>query len=115
MLRFFFFLLGLGMGPLLEIVIAVEPAIIPTAFLATCLIFACFTLASMISNQRQYIYLGGKKFDLLYLCLKCYSKKFKAMQPSKGRSISAVAIFLLMEIQTVYNLSLILVINNCNF
>jgi len=61
----FAFLSGLGLGPLLEVVIAVEPAVIPTAFLATCLIFACFTLASMFSNQRQYIYLGGTLMSLL--------------------------------------------------
>ena len=57
---------GLGLGPLLEVVLIIEPAIIPTAFLATCLVFACFTLASMLTNQRQYIYLGGKQFHLVY-------------------------------------------------
>lgn len=53
---------GLGLGPLLEIAIAIEPAVIATAFLSTCLIFFCFTLASILSNQRQYIFLGGKLF-----------------------------------------------------
>lgn len=61
----FAFLSGLGLGPLLEVVIDVEPAVIPTAFFSTCLIFACFTLASMLSNQRQYIYLGGTLMSLL--------------------------------------------------
>lgn len=61
----FAFLSGLGLGPLLEAVIAIEPALIPTAFFSTCLIFACFTLASVLSNQRQYIYLGGTLMSLL--------------------------------------------------
>lgn len=61
----FAFLSGLGLGPLLDVVIAIEPAVIPTAFLATCLIFTCFTLASMFSNQRQYIYLGGTLMSML--------------------------------------------------
>ncbi|CAL1279949.1 unnamed protein product [Larinioides sclopetarius] len=61
----FAFLSGLGLGPLLDVVIAVDPAIIPTAFFSTCLVFTCFTLASMFSNQRQYIYLGGTLMSLL--------------------------------------------------
>ena len=65
----FAFLSGLGLGPLLDVVIAVEPAVIPTAFFGTCLIFTCFTLASMFSNQRQYIYLGGTLMSLLSIML----------------------------------------------
>ncbi|XP_054722683.1 probable Bax inhibitor 1 [Uloborus diversus] len=61
----FAFLSGLGLGPLLDVVISINPAIIPTAFFSTCLIFACFTFASMFSNQRQFIYLGGSLMSLL--------------------------------------------------
>ncbi|GIY11188.1 bax inhibitor 1 [Caerostris darwini] len=61
----FAFLSGLGLGPLLDAVIAIEPAIIPTAFFSTCLVFTCFTLASMFSDQRRYIYLGGTLMSLL--------------------------------------------------
>jgi len=65
----FAFLSGLGLGPLLEVVIAIEPAVIPTAFLSTCLIFVCFSFASMLSNQRQYIFLGGSLMSLLSVML----------------------------------------------
>lgn len=61
----FAFLSGLGLGPLLEIVIMVDPAIIPTAFLSTCLIFTCFSLASIFGDQRRFIYLGGILMSLL--------------------------------------------------
>jgi FtsH-binding integral membrane protein len=61
----FAFLSGLGLGPLLEFAIHVDPSIIPTAFFSTCLIFACFTLASMLSDQRQFIYLGGTLMSIL--------------------------------------------------
>jgi len=61
----FAFLSGVGLGPILDVAIAIEPAIIPTAFLGTCLIFTCFTLASMFGNQRQYIYIGGTLMSML--------------------------------------------------
>lgn len=59
-LLLFAFMYGCGMGPLL-VHIVVDVKLIPEVSLATCLIFACFSLASMISNQsqRQYIYHRG--------------------------------------------------------
>lgn len=50
---------GLGLGPLLEHVIAIEPSIISTAFLATTLIFVCFSFAALWAEERSYLYLGG--------------------------------------------------------
>ena len=43
MLLGFGFLTGLGMGPLLQMAIAMNPSIVPTAFLVTSTVFACFT------------------------------------------------------------------------
>lgn len=65
----FAFLSGLGLGPLLDVAIAVEPALIPTAFLATCLIFACFTLASMLTDHHKWLYLGGTLMSLLSIMI----------------------------------------------
>jgi len=61
----FAFLSGLGLGILLEAVVAINPAIIPTAFFATGLIFTCFSLASIFGDQRRFIYLGGTLMSLL--------------------------------------------------
>ncbi len=55
----FAFCTGLGLGPLLDNVIQIDPSIVPTAFLATCLIFVCFTLSSLWAKERSYLYLGG--------------------------------------------------------
>ena len=35
-------------------------SIVPTAFFATCLIFACFSLSALWAKERSYLYLGGK-------------------------------------------------------
>lgn len=69
LLTTFAFLSGLGLGPLLDIVIAVDPSIVPTAFLSTCLIFACFTLSAMFADQRQWLYIGGTLMSLLSVML----------------------------------------------
>lgn len=53
------YLLGFGMGPLVEVTLHINPNILPTAFLSTSLIFACFTLSSLFGDRRQSLYLGG--------------------------------------------------------
>ena len=51
--------LGFSLGPLLGAVIEIDPSIIPTAFLGTCVIFVCFSLAALYSERRAWLYLGG--------------------------------------------------------
>lgn len=65
----FAFASGLGLGPFMEYAIVVNPAIIPTAFLSTCLIFGCFSLSAMFSDQRKMLYLGGTLMSFLSLLL----------------------------------------------
>lgn len=55
----FAFCTGLGLGPLMDVVVQVDPSIIPTAFFATTLVFVCFTLSALWAEQRSYLYLGG--------------------------------------------------------
>lgn len=58
-LQGFAFFSGIGLGPLLDIVVDIDPSIIPTAFLGTSMIFLCFTLASLFSSDRKFLFLGG--------------------------------------------------------
>lgn len=76
---------GLGLGPTLDFVIAVNPrwvkpaknrgrrgeqscvcdyrcfrSIIVTAFMGTSVIFICFTLSALYAKRRSYLFLGGK-------------------------------------------------------
>eukprot|EP00795_Rhopilema_esculentum_P013668 gene13668-4571_t len=67
----FAFCTGLGLGPLMDAVIEIDRSIIPTAFLATCLIFACFSLSALWAKERSYLYLGDPTLWWLdpFLCL----------------------------------------------
>jgi FtsH-binding integral membrane protein len=69
-LRFGYFvgfgaLSGLGTGPLLDFAISVNPSLIMTAFLGTCMIFGCFTLAALYAPDRKFLYLGGTLMSVL--------------------------------------------------
>lgn len=55
----FSFLTGVSMGPHLEYAIHLDPTIVPTAFLATSLVFVCFSLCSLMSDDRKFLALGG--------------------------------------------------------
>lgn len=51
--------MGLGMGPILDFAIDINPQIIVTAFVASTLIFVCFSLSALWAQRRSYLFLGG--------------------------------------------------------
>lgn len=55
----FALLSGVGMGPLLEHVILIDPSIIITALVCTTLVFTSFSLCALFSDQGKWLYLGG--------------------------------------------------------
>ncbi|XP_046377634.1 probable Bax inhibitor 1 [Haliotis cracherodii] len=56
----FTFCSGMSLGPLLDMVIALEPSIIPTALMGTFVVFISFSLASLYSaRDRTFLYMGG--------------------------------------------------------
>ncbi|XP_070569540.1 probable Bax inhibitor 1 [Ptychodera flava] len=65
----FAFFTGVSLGPLLDRVIEIDPSIISTAFMATTLIFVCFSLSALWAEQRAFLYLGGTLFSGLSLLL----------------------------------------------
>ncbi|XP_014116122.1 PREDICTED: bax inhibitor 1 isoform X1 [Pseudopodoces humilis] len=69
MLVGFAFLTGINLGPLLQMCISINPSIIPTAFLGTASIFACFSLSALYARRRSYLYLGGFLLSGLTLML----------------------------------------------
>lgn len=58
-------LTGVGLGPLLEHVILINPSIIVTALIATSAVFVCFSICAMLSERGRWLYLGGTLMSLL--------------------------------------------------
>eukprot|EP00252_Welwitschia_mirabilis_P026105 TRINITY_DN838_c0_g1_i2.p1 TRINITY_DN838_c0_g1~~TRINITY_DN838_c0_g1_i2.p1 ORF type:complete len:251 (-),score=19.87 TRINITY_DN838_c0_g1_i2:270-1022(-) len=50
---------GASMGPLVDIVITVDPSILLSAFVGSALVFACFSAAAILAQRREYLFLGG--------------------------------------------------------
>jgi FtsH-binding integral membrane protein len=65
LLMTFAFLSGVNIGPYIDHVIDVDPSIVPTAFLATSLIFVCFSLCALLSDDRKFLALGGTLMSAL--------------------------------------------------
>nr|XP_002120665.1 probable Bax inhibitor 1 [Ciona intestinalis] len=61
--------MGLGLGPTLDFAVEVNPQIIMTAFLATTVIFICFSLSALYAQRRSYLYLGGMLMSCLTLLM----------------------------------------------
>lgn len=55
----FTLLQGASLGPLIELLLFVDPSILVTALLGTATIFACFSIASMLAKRRSLLYIGG--------------------------------------------------------
>ncbi|KAL0271883.1 UNVERIFIED_CONTAM: hypothetical protein PYX00_005052 [Menopon gallinae] len=53
------FFIGMGMGPLLQYVINIDPSLIMSALIGTTLIFACFTLSVLFSKRGYWLFLFG--------------------------------------------------------
>lgn len=65
----FAFCTGVGLGPVMDYVITINPSIIITAFLATSVIFTCFTLSALYAQRRSYLFLGGTLMSGLSILL----------------------------------------------
>ena len=59
MLLGFAFFSGLGMGPLLDMAVRINPTIVPNALLMSTMIFASFTGVALFAPDGHYLFLGG--------------------------------------------------------
>jgi hypothetical protein len=53
----FFFFLGMGVGPLFDVVIDANPSIIVTALLGTAVILASFSLSAIFAGRGSWLFL----------------------------------------------------------
>jgi FtsH-binding integral membrane protein len=61
----FAFCTGLGLGPVLSLVIDIDPSIVVTAFFGTSIIFVCFSLSALLAQRGSWLFLGGTITTLL--------------------------------------------------
>lgn len=59
----FAFLNGMGLGPLLDYVVRIDPAVIVNAFILSAAIFASFSGVALYAHEGRYLYLGGTLFS----------------------------------------------------
>ncbi|KAF3422725.1 hypothetical protein E2986_13427 [Frieseomelitta varia] len=64
----FAFFSGLGLGPLLQLVMSINPSIIVTALVdnnGTTVVFVSFSISSLLAERGRWLYLGGTLISLL--------------------------------------------------
>lgn len=55
----FAFCSGLGLGPLLEQVIMIDPSIVVTALVSTGVVFSSFTVCALLAERGRWLFMGG--------------------------------------------------------
>ncbi|KAH7514252.1 hypothetical protein FEM48_Zijuj11G0069000 [Ziziphus jujuba var. spinosa] len=50
---------GASVGPLIQLAVEIDPSILISAFVGTALAFGCFSLAAILAERREYLYLSG--------------------------------------------------------
>lgn len=63
------FLSGLGFGPLLKIVVNIDPSIVVTALIGTAVLFVSFSISALLAERGCWLYLGGIIFSMLNVML----------------------------------------------
>lgn len=58
-------LTGIGLGPLLDMVIMVNPQIVVTALFGTSIVFIAFTFCALFAERGSLLFLGGTLMTLL--------------------------------------------------
>jgi len=61
----FALLSGVGLGPLLDHVMMINPTIIITALIGTSVVFVSFSICSMLTERGRWLYLGGTLMTLM--------------------------------------------------
>ncbi|GAB4857668.1 Bax inhibitor 1 [Ancistrocladus abbreviatus] len=50
---------GASIGPLIDLAIQIDPSVLVSAFVGCAIAFGCFSVAAMLANRREYLYLGA--------------------------------------------------------
>lgn len=55
----FGFLTGHSIGPLLDMVISIEPQVVVTALIGTCVVFVALSCSALLAERGSFLFLGG--------------------------------------------------------
>jgi FtsH-binding integral membrane protein len=58
---------GVSVAPLVRAALRVDPAVVGLALVATCVVFACFSVAALLARRRAMLFLGAFLFSALSL------------------------------------------------
>ncbi|KYM99983.1 putative Bax inhibitor 1 [Cyphomyrmex costatus] len=61
----FAFLCGLGLGPLLELVVSIDPSIVITALVGTTVVFVSFSISALLAARGRWLFLGGTLMSMM--------------------------------------------------
>ncbi|ERM95306.1 bax inhibitor 1 [Amborella trichopoda] len=53
------FFQGATLGPLIQMVIELDPSLLVSAFMGSAIAFACFSGAAILARRREYLFIGG--------------------------------------------------------
>nr|CAB3267009.1 probable Bax inhibitor 1 [Phallusia mammillata] len=98
--------MGLGLGPVLDFAIQINPQIIVTAFIATSIIFVCFSVSALYAQRRSYLYLGGFLGSALTIMLvtsilNMFFKSFALFQFHLYAGVAIFCAFVLYDTQLI--------------
>ncbi|XP_071943395.1 probable Bax inhibitor 1 [Antedon mediterranea] len=65
----FALLSGMSLGPLLDVVISIDPSIVVTALMGSVVIFGSLSLCALYTQQRYWLFLGGSLMSMLSMLL----------------------------------------------
>ncbi|XP_015119425.1 probable Bax inhibitor 1 [Diachasma alloeum] len=102
----FAFLSGLGLGPLLEIVISVDPSIIVTALVGSTVVFVSFSISALYAPRGQWLYLGGTLIGLsniaiLLLLSNIFLRSFFVYQAQLYLGLALMCLFIIFDTQLI--------------
>jgi len=60
---------GLSVGPLVELVWDINPAVVISALMYTCVIFGSFSLSALLAREGKYLFLGGPIMSVVSVML----------------------------------------------
>lgn len=99
-------LTGNSIGPLLDLVIAVEPQVVVTALVGTCVIFVSLSCSALLASRGSFLFLGGIAMSALstmalFGLLNIFMQSYLIYQAHLYVGLVVMATFVLFDTQMI--------------